>query len=244
MSTPAGAAALLSGAFQKAADGTLIFPAFPGLTLEYILRATFPTTITQRAADSSTARIQLDPYPVWEYDLAFGYVSDDPTYSIPISPRNPMGYTQLYQFMGFYCACGGPRDTFMIRIADFTKRDSDSLVNHVPIGIGDGATTSFQLVRNVGGFYDLIENPIPTSLVVMVSPPGYGVPAKVVPTSVTNGLVVLANPPLAGSTIYASFSWLHRMRFTADNEEWEGAGSYQLYSRGALKLIQEKNEGI
>src|SRR5579875_2423837 len=108
--TPAGAATLVSGAFQTAADGTLMFPPFPGLSLEYTLRPTF-STITQTAPDRSVTTIQLDPYPLWEYDLSFGHVSDDINQGcIPIGPRNPMGYTSLYQFMGLFCAVGGQRD--------------------------------------------------------------------------------------------------------------------------------------
>lgn len=232
MSTPAGAAALVSGAFQRYADGTLIFPPFPGLSFDYSMRLTW-STIYQEAADGSAVAIQIDPYPRWEYDLSLGHLSDDPSQGcLPRGIRNPLGMTALYQFLGLYCAVGGRRDPFMLRMADFTRRESDSHVRGLQIGTGDGVTTSFQLVRAVGGFLDLIENPV--NLVLEVAG------AVVTPSSVVNGLVTLATAPATGASVLATFDWLHRMRFTKDSED-ATAVWYQMYTKSAVKLVSERN---
>jgi uncharacterized protein (TIGR02217 family) len=226
----------IPGTFQIAADGSIMFPPQPGLTMEFTVRPTF-STIVQTATDRSSTTLGLDPFPLWEYDLAFGYVSDDGTFTVPDATKNPAALTQYEQIMGLFLACGGRRDTFLMDLAQVTKKP-DSTVNNVNIGIGDGSATQFQLCRPIGGFLDLIDNPINAS--VAITAISGGTPTLLTPSSIVNGLVTLAAPPSAGTIITASFDWLHRMRFTADAEEFDSM-LLRLYSRGKLKLRQERN---
>ncbi len=224
---------ILPNTFQAAADGTLMFPQLRGLTLEYTVRPTFDT-IVQKAADRSTTRLQIDPYPLWEYDLTFGFVSNDTRYNLPNNHTNPTNKTDYEQIVGLFLACGGQRDTFLFDLAQLTLRPNDSSVTNVQIGTGDGTTTAFQLVRPLGGFLDLVDNPIESSIKVVA-----GASAATV-SSVAAGMVTLAAAPAAGAAVRASFKWLHRLRFVNDQEEFQ-AMWFNLYQRDKLKLIQERN---
>lgn len=238
MSMPGGPMMVLPNVFPLAPDGSWLFPILPGLTLEYTQRPTFDN-IVQPGADRSVTVVSLDPYPLWEYDLAFGYISDDPSYNVPDPKSNPSNMTQLDQIAGLFLACGGRRDPFLMDLAQITKKRWDSTVEGAPIGIGDGTNTAFQLVRPVYGFLDFIDNPIVGTVQIMITPSAGA--ASVAPyASIVNGLVTLFDPPPAGAVVTASFSWLHRMRFTSDAEGFDGM-VYRLHTRGSLKLAQDRS---
>lgn len=242
MGTPAAGAMLLPSYFPAAADGTLLFPPLLGLSLEYTMRPTF-STIVQTGTDRSTTRLSLDPYPLWEYDLTFGHVSDSPADIAANPATNPASQTPYMQILGLFLACGARRDTFLLDLARFTRRTTDSTVTQGQIGIGDGARTAFQLVRSIGGFLDLIENPVAASVLVFTRPGGGGAITPVSFTLGSNGLVTLAAPPAAGAIVTANFNWLHRMRFTQDAEEFNALW-FQMYTRDKLKLVQERNAAL
>ena len=242
MSTPSLAYAMtIPSAFQTAPDGTLVFPLLRGLSLEYTPRPTF-STIVQTATDRSTTRIGLDPYPLWEYDLSFGYVSDDVQYALDDAINNPGGQSEYRQILGLFCACGGMRDTFLMDLAAITKRPSDSQVNNMQIGLGNGAQAAFQLVRNFGGFLDLIDNPVVSTLAVIITNSDGSAGTQTV-SSCINGVVTLSAAPDAGAIVSASFRWLHRFRFAQDTDEMDAMWD-RMYSRDKLKVVQERNVSV
>jgi uncharacterized protein (TIGR02217 family) len=236
MSTPSGLSKLIyQNAFQSAADGSLVFPILRGMSLEFTMKPTF-STIIQKATDRSTARIQLDPYPLWEYEIAFGYLTDDVEYAISNPITNQFALTDFQRLGGFFMACGGSAASFLLDTGAVTRRSSDSIAQGVLIGIGDGTSSVFQLVQRWGGFLELIENPIVKTLVISVN----GVTTAT--TSCVNGLVTMAAPPANGAMIRASFNFLRRMRFQSDMESFESM-SLNLYAKPKVKLIQERNVG-
>ena len=220
--------------FVTAPDGSFVFPELRCLTLEYVPRPTF-STIVQKGADGSTTRIQLDPYPLWEYDITFGFLSNQLRFSSQDPHSNPARRTDYQQIMGLFLACGGQRQTFLMDMAKVTLDSSDSETQEFQIATGDGATTTFQLLRPFGGFLDLVENPIAASIKVTVA----GQPAAV--QSSVGGLITLTAPPPAGAAVRAGCRFLHRMRFVNDQEEAQAMWK-SMYTRDKLKLVQERNE--
>jgi hypothetical protein len=67
----------------------------------------------------------------------------------------------MQTLLGFYNARQGSFDTFL-----FTDPD-DSSITGQQIGIGDGSTKTFQLLRALGGFNDIIQAPNVVSTVYL-----------------------------------------------------------------------------
>jgi len=82
-----------------------------------------------------------------------------------------------------------------------------------PIGTGDGSTKFFQLVRNVGGFLEAVQNPANQSATVYVS--GRAPQVQGTDYTIGNGIVAFTVAPANGAAITADFTFLHRVRFDA-----------------------------
>ena len=107
--------------------------------------------------------------------------------------------------MGFYLARGAQFDDFLLNESDLTGRLEDSVYSGQPIGIGDGATRSFQIVRNFGGFLEAVQNPMNQTAAIYLN----GV-SKVQGSDYTiaNGVVTFTTPPGPGVSITADFIML------------------------------------
>lgn len=148
--------------------------------------------------------------------------------------------TPLETLVGFFLARGGQFDDFLLNESDLTGRLEDSVYSGQPIGVGDGTTKSFQVVRNIGGFLEAVQNPMNQTATVRVS----GV-AKVQGTdyTITNGLVTFVNAPAAAAPISADFIMLHRVRFDVGSSRSSKEGIefsnfyYNLYECREVQLI-------
>lgn len=117
-------------------------------------------TLTQAPVNlRNELRISLTPYPVWLMEYNFGYLKGQT--NIPNSAQN----SALAYILGHFGASLGTFDDWLL-VDPF-----DSTVATEPFGIGDGATTQFQLIRSVnnGAGYsmaDIIQNPLITGIQV------------------------------------------------------------------------------
>ena len=86
------------------------------------------------------------------------------------------------------------------------------------LGVGDGATTVFQLVRAFGGFIEPVLAPNVVSAVYLAgvaqSPSSYSV-------NPTTGLLTFTTAPASGAAITADFSYYFRCRFAEDTVDFE-----------------------
>ena len=128
------------------------FPDLRGLAWEYTLSPTFSTGV-QQATSGREVRAAYWSGPLWKLSLTYEFLHDDAQHV------DANGYSQLQQLIGFFLARQGSFDSFLIDLAQLTRKPLDSSVNGQPIGIGDGSTTSFQLVRNVAGYLEQVQNP-------------------------------------------------------------------------------------
>ena len=202
------------------------FPDLRGLAWDYTLAPTFSTGV-QQATGGREVRTAFWSAPLWKISLTYSYLHDDGQHV------DQNGYSELQQIVGFFLARQGQFDSFLIDLAQLTRKPLDSTVSGQPIGIGDGSTATFQIVRNIGGYLEQVQNPAGQSATVYVA----GV-KKTAGTdyTITNGLVSFASPPVLGAAITADFQWLWRVRFAQDSQEFDNF-MYQLWECKKLELV-------
>ena len=211
----------------------LLFPKIRGLAWQIVKNPTFSTEIQESLAGREV-RVQNFQNPIWEFTLSYEYLLNDP------KSRDENEQTPLETLIGFFLARGGQFDDFLLNETDLTGRLEDSVYSGQPIGVGDGATKSFQLVRNAGGFMEAVQNPMNQTATVYLN----GV-AKLQGTDYTiaNGLVTFTVAPAASISITADFVFLHRVRFHTGTSRSGKEGiefsnfSYQLYECKEVQLI-------
>ena len=181
----------------------LLFPKIRGLGWSITKTPTFSTEIQESVAGREV-RVQNFQNPIWEFTLSYEYLLNDSRW------RDENEQTPLETLVGFFLARGGQFDDFLLNESDLTGRLEDSVYSGQPIGVGDGSTKNFQLVRNIGGFLEAVQNPMNQTATVYAN----GV-AKVQGTdyAITNGLVTFVNAPASAAAITADFVMLHRVRF-------------------------------
>jgi uncharacterized protein (TIGR02217 family) len=203
-----------------------LFPDLRGLSWDYTLTPTFSTGI-QQATSGREVRAAFWSAPLWKLSLSYEFLYDDSQHV------DQNGFSELQQLMGFFLGRQGSFDSFLIDLVQLTRKAEDSTVSGQPIGMGDGNTTGFQLVRNIGGYLEQIQNPAGQSATVYVA----GV--KKTPGTdytISNGLVSFSSPPASGAAITADFQWLWRVRFAQDEQEF-GNFMYQLWECKKVDLI-------
>jgi uncharacterized protein (TIGR02217 family) len=191
----------------------LLFPKIRGLGWSVVKKPTFNTDIQESLAGREV-RIQNFQNPIWEFTLTYEYLLNDARF------RDESGQTPLEALVGFFLARGGQFDDFLLNESDLTQRLEDSVYSGQPIGTGDGNTKSFQLVRNIGGFLEAVQNPAGQVAAVTV----IGQPAKVqnADFTITNGLVTFVTAPPLGAAVIADFTMLHRVRFAGGGSGRDG----------------------
>jgi uncharacterized protein (TIGR02217 family) len=204
----------------------LLFPDLRGLAWEYTLAPTFSTGV-QQATGGREVRAAFWSAPIWKITLSYNYLHDDSQHV------DQNGYSELQQIIGFFLARQGQFDSFLLDLAQLTRKPLDSTVSGQPIGVGDGSTSSFQLVRNIGGYLEQVQNPAGQSATVYVA----GVKkAQGTDYTISNGLVTFSSPPAIGAAITADFQWLWRARFGQDSAEFDNF-MYLLWECKKVELI-------
>lgn len=179
------------------------FPTLPGLMWNFSLSPLF-NTLVQESTSGREVRARFQRYPRWEIVLMYEFLRNDP------ETRDETGATELEELVGFYNSHGGGFDSFLLNLTDLTGRDEDSVYAGQPIGTGDGSNKKFQLVRNIGGYMDIVQSPegqlaqVYDNDTPLVQNTDY---------TIANGLVTFVTAPLTGHLITADFVALFRCRF-------------------------------
>ncbi|HZU33906.1 MAG TPA: DUF2460 domain-containing protein [Candidatus Angelobacter sp.] len=211
----------------------ILFPKIRGLSWNITKVPTFSTEIQQSLAGREV-RIQNFQNPIWEFTLIYEYLLNDPKF------RDENEQTPLETLAGFFLARGGQFDDFLLNESDLTGRLEDSVYSGQPIGVGDGTTNSFQIVRNFGGFLEAVQEPMNQTASVSLN----GI-NKIQGTDYTiaNGIVTFATPPGVGVNITADFTMLYRVRFDVGDSRSGKEGLefnnfyYNLYECKEVQLI-------
>jgi len=179
-----------------------VFPNLPGRGFGGIRRS-IHSNIVQTAASGREVRLTLWSYPKYEWEVPFNYLKTD------------VAITHFQQLLGFFNQMHGNWDTFLV------KDDYDNSVTAQAIGTGDGATTTFQLVRTFGGFTEPmyeIDSSIAAPVIkvggVTKSTPGdYSINAT--------GLITFVSAPAMSAAITADFAYYFRARFKENQAEFQ-----------------------
>jgi uncharacterized protein (TIGR02217 family) len=183
----------------------VLFPKIRGLAWTIVKTPTFSTEIQESLAGREV-RIQNFQNPIWEFTLSYEYLLNDPRF------RDENEQTPLETLAGFFLARGGQFDDFLLNESDLTGRMEDSFYSGQLIGAGDGTAKSFQIVRNLGGFMEAVQNPMNQTASVYLNGVGK---VQGIDYTVANGVVTFAIAPAAGVSVTADFIMLHRVRFHA-----------------------------
>lgn len=205
------------------------FPDLRGLAWDYTLSPTFSTGI-QQATSGREVRAAFWSAPLWKISLTYEFLRDDAQHV------DANGYSELQQLVGFFLARQGAFDSFLIDLAQLTRKPLDSTISGQPIGTGDGSTTSFQLARNLGGYLEPVQNPAGQSATVYVAGARK---TQGVDYTIANGIVSFASPPASGAAVTADFQWLWRVRFTQDELEF-GNFMYLLWECKKVELVEAR----
>jgi uncharacterized protein (TIGR02217 family) len=185
-----------------------LYPALIGLTYGNTKTPVWQTRVLT-AVSGKEQRASNWTYPRWKFQL---------TYSVLKTTRIPVGgtYNELDTLMGFCNQMQGQLLPFL-----FDDTTDDTVVGQ-PIGIGDGTTTAFPIVRNKGGFIEpiLATNNVSTVYInggvqtlgtnyTLSSVNGYG-----------NDTINFAVAPLSGQVITVDFTFYFVCRFDADETEF------------------------
>ncbi len=179
--------------------GNAIFPTLAGLGWN-VRRTPQWKTRVQEAISGKEVRIADWSFPRWQWELTYDFL------------RGDAAHAEFQALAGFFNQRQGMFDSFLYQDAD------DNAVTGQQLGIGDGATTGFQLVRALGGFVEPIIAPNVLSAVYLA-----GVAQSAGSYSVNNatGLLTFGTAPAAGVAVTADFSFYFRCRFSEDSMDFE-----------------------
>lgn len=159
-------------------------------------KATFQTIIHTPVSQRGEVRASLQPYPVWEIEYELDHARGD-----------ELDQDSVYQFLlGFSLAMGG-------QFSDFLFEDqTDNMATNAYFGLGDGETTNFQLVRQIGFGTDIVQNPVnDPPPVISIN----GIPTTAF-TMGQNGIVQFDEAPADGVVLTWSGPYFFRVRFADD----------------------------
>ena len=142
--------------------------------------------------------------PLWDFELTF-----DGLDMTAAGIYGSLGPLSMQTLAGFF-------EQMLGRYNDFLYVDpSDSVVVGGSLGVGDGTTTAFTIVRNLGGFVEPVGYVVSMSAVYLngVSVGGW--------TASEPNTLTFAAPPPAGASVTADFTFAFVCRFSDDVEDFE-----------------------
>jgi hypothetical protein len=151
-------------------------------------------------------RVALMSYPLYEFEAVYGGLASSATPAFA-----GLGGSSLQSLMGFFLQLQGQFGTFLYVDPD------DNAVTGQAFATGDGSTTSFTMMRSLGGFLE------PAGWVTAIanvylngaaqSPSAYSLTAP--------NTLVLVSAPGNGVTLSADFSYSFNCRFLDDKMDFE-----------------------
>lgn len=121
---------------------TAVFPTLPGLTWSVSKKPQFSTRISKQQAGREVRSADY-PMPIWEFDLSYDYLPDYQNAAQNLD-------TNLRTLLGFFMQRQGSFDTFLL------KDPTDYVVIGGNQFTGDAVTLRFPLLRDFGGFEEVI----------------------------------------------------------------------------------------
>jgi len=180
------------------------------------------STITKTSANGIENRVSLYPYPIWEFEFDLSYLKGNQTQQ-----------SALQNFLGFYIQVGGAGNSFLWENPwDYLVTPNGTLGSSAGfVAIGDGATTSFQLYRQLGTATDIVQNPESITMYVNNSPV-----AASTWTQDYGGVITFNTAPAANSLIQWGGTFYFRLRFSEDSFNELQMMLNNIWSNSSLKF--------
>jgi uncharacterized protein (TIGR02217 family) len=194
------------------------FPALATLGWSSQIRAGFGTDQADHVSGRSSRRAR---FAAPRYDIAL-------TYDVL---RSDAAYLEMQQIAGFFEEASGAATPFWI------APPGRSIVTEQSLGVGDGVTATFPLVRAIGAYTETVAG---TSGVAAAYLNGVAQPATA--WSLASGgapAIVFATPPRRGAAVSADFGALWLCRFADDGLDLEEFMT-MLFTLGVVKLTTVK----
>jgi uncharacterized protein (TIGR02217 family) len=180
-----------------------IYPSLPGLDFGSVRTPRFNTS-TQASISGYESRIARMAYPIYTFKLKYEFL------------RSGAATLEMQTLAGFFLSMQGSFNSFL-----YTDPDDYSVTNQ-SIGTGDGATTTFQLVRSYGaGGFTLTEPVHNTNSTPVIKVDGV---TKTVTTDYTisaTGLVTFVTAPASTKSITWSGTFYYKCRFKDDSSDFD-----------------------
>jgi uncharacterized protein (TIGR02217 family) len=181
-----------------------LLPTLPGLSWSRHKMPSFSTRIATHASGREV-RVPLMQYPLYEFEAAYNGLTSS------ASLFAGLGASSLQTLMGFFLQLQGQFGTFL-----YTDPDDNTIAQQV-VGIGDGSTTSFMMVRGLGGFAEPISW---VTSIANVYLNGVAQPSSSYSLAPPNTLN-LTSAPGSGVDVSADFSFAFNCRFLDDKMDFE-----------------------
>jgi hypothetical protein len=175
--------------------------------------------IKQDSLNGKRVRFALASYPTYNFEIVFNIL------------RSAAAYQEWQRLLGFINVVNGP-----VNLWGYND-PNDNTVTNQEFGEGDGATTSFQLVRTLGGFTEpvFLTNGYPIINVAGTPTLAYVISAA--------GLITFNSPPSPGAALTWTGSYYWPCRIDDDDVMFENFMS-GLFSVKSLKFSSEKLDTV
>jgi|SRR6185437_1541726 len=197
---------------------SLVFPtATSGLGIGWPVRKTpqYSTIVQTPVSRRGEVRLAQQVYPQWLFELDLTYLKGD--FSQPTSALGVLA--------GFFAAVQG-------KAQDWLYQDPyDNAVTAAQFGTGDGATTTFQLLRPLAtSAPDIVQNLNGTPTIYVAGTP-------VTPASIgATGLVTFTTAPASGAALTWTGGFYFRCRFDDDSLGQLQENFFQIWDLQSLKF--------
>ena len=187
-------------------------PVLPGQGWSVHKRPSFSTRVASHVSGREV-RSPLYAATLYEFELTFEALASNPS-------NTGLGAASLQQLLGFVLACQGQLTPFLY------VDPSDNAVASQPIATGDGVTTSFPVVRTLGGTTE------PVSWATNLANVTVGGATAAGWSLVTPNTLAFAAAPVAGAAIVADVGYAFLCRLLDDQQDFENvmSGLWQLAS--------------
>lgn len=171
-------------------------------------------TEAKRTVSGQRRAIAFWAYPVWKFQLTWNVLRDHAAAAVNAVPTSPRD--ELRNLAAFFLARRGSYEPF------FYDCPTDRLVASQTIGTGDGATTTFPMLRayasSLFGFVEPVGGINALTSVLVNGVERVGTTTK---NSPRDGWLTISPTPGAGHAIVVSGTFYHRCIFVRDEADFE-----------------------
>jgi hypothetical protein len=182
-------------------------PGLAGLSWSRHKRPGFATRVAQHASGREV-RVALFEYPLYEFEAVYSGLT---SYASPSGAAAGLGASSLQSLLGFFLQLQGQFGTFLYIDPD------DNAVSGLVFATGDGSTTSFTMMRGLGGFLEPVGW---VTSIANVYDNGVAYSGSAYSLTPPNTLT-FSSAPASGATLSADFSYAFNCRFTDDQMDFE-----------------------